>query len=157
MNFSSSGDGQSEGDGERSSLVQPASAFDTLGKTQWAGSQENTLDDDIKQYTRIQILTLENKQQQKSSGTISSYWSVPEQYNFYNLLEYFGTDWQAIATTMKTKTHIMVGYPLPSTVIECTNKISRLKTFTIEKSRKASLASIWRRRVPVWTNNEQKG
>ena len=51
--------------------------------------------------------------QQKSGGTTSSYWSVPEQSDFYNLLRYFGTNWQAIAATMKTKTHIMVTIPLP--------------------------------------------
>lgn len=49
--------------------------------------------------------------QQKSGGTTSSYWSVPEQNDFYNYLRYFGTDWQAIAKTMKTKTHIMVTSP----------------------------------------------
>ena len=46
--------------------------------------------------------------QQKSGGTTSSYWSVPEQHDFYNYLRYFGTDWQAIAKTMKTKTHVMI-------------------------------------------------
>ena len=51
--------------------------------------------------------------QQKSGGTTSSYWSVPEQSDFYNLLRYFGTNWPAIAATMKSKTHIMVMIPLP--------------------------------------------
>lgn len=51
--------------------------------------------------------------QQKSGGTTSSYWSVPEQNDFYNLLRHFGTNWQAIAATMKTKTHIMVMILLP--------------------------------------------
>ena len=41
-------------------------------------------------------------------GATSSYWSVPEQQDFYNFLRYFGTDWQAISNTMKTKTHTMV-------------------------------------------------
>jgi len=46
----------------------------------------------------------------KAVGTpqTSSYWSVPEQQDFYNLVRHFGTNWQAIAATMKTKTHIMV-------------------------------------------------
>ena len=39
---------------------------------------------------------------------ISSYWTVPEQQDFYSLVRRFGTDWQAIATAMKTKTDIMV-------------------------------------------------
>lgn len=38
----------------------------------------------------------------------SSYWSVPEQTDFPALLQHFGTDWQAIAKWMGTKTHIMV-------------------------------------------------
>lgn len=38
----------------------------------------------------------------------SSYWSVPEQQDFYNLVRHFGTNWATIARTMKTKTHIMV-------------------------------------------------
>ena len=48
--------------------------------------------------------------QQKPSGAAqtSSYWSVPEHQDFYNYVRHFGTNWQAIASTMKTKTHIMV-------------------------------------------------
>ena len=56
--------------------------------------------------------------QQKSGVTTSSYWSVPEQYDFHNYLRYFGTDWQSIAKTMKTKTHIMVRNSTPD---EATN------------------------------------
>lgn len=41
------------------------------------------------------------------SGT-SSYWSVPEQTDFQNLVQHFGTDWHAIAAHMKSKTHTMV-------------------------------------------------
>ena len=48
------------------------------------------------------------QQKAASSTQTSSYWSVPEQQDFYNLVKYFGTDWQAIAAAMKTKTHIMV-------------------------------------------------
>ena len=59
--------------------------------------------------------------QQKSSGTTSSYWSVPEQNDFYNLLRYFGTNWPAIAATMKTKTHIMVMSPLRCKAIQSTD------------------------------------
>lgn len=42
---------------------------------------------------------------------VSSYWSVPEQIEFYDLVRYFGTNWKAIADTMKTKSHIMVCKP----------------------------------------------
>lgn len=38
----------------------------------------------------------------------SSYWSVPEQTDFQNLVQHFGTDWHAIAAHMKFKTHTMV-------------------------------------------------
>lgn len=40
--------------------------------------------------------------------TTSSYWSVPEQTDFQNLVQHFGTDWHAIANHMKSKTHTMV-------------------------------------------------
>jgi hypothetical protein len=38
----------------------------------------------------------------------SSYWSVPEQTDFPQLLEHFGTDWHGIAKWMASKTHVMV-------------------------------------------------
>ena len=40
-----------------------------------------------------------------------------EQQDFCNLLRYFGTNWPAIAATMKTKTHIMVVFHLLDKVI----------------------------------------
>ena len=43
-----------------------------------------------------------------SATTTSSYWSVPEQTDFQNLIHHFGTDFQAIANTMKSKTPTMV-------------------------------------------------
>ncbi|KAI9870682.1 MAG: hypothetical protein M1830_003927, partial [Pleopsidium flavum] len=48
------------------------------------------------------------QQQQKAASQTSSYWSVPEQQDFAKLVAHFGTDWPAIATWMKSKTHIMV-------------------------------------------------
>lgn len=53
----------------------------------------------------------EQQQQQPSRGSqtaTSSYWSVPEQQDFQNLVNHFGTDWHAIANHMKSKTHTMV-------------------------------------------------
>lgn len=38
----------------------------------------------------------------------STYWSVAEQTDFQNLVQHFGTDWHAIASHMKSKTHTMV-------------------------------------------------
>ena len=49
---------QSEGDGESSLNLQSAGAFSISG-SKWAGSEENTVDDDMKQYARIQIFTPE--------------------------------------------------------------------------------------------------
>lgn len=43
-----------------------------------------------------------------SQSATSSYWSVPEQTDFQNLVQHFGTDWHAIANHMKSKTHTMV-------------------------------------------------
>lgn len=51
------------------------------------------------------------QQQQPQKGpqpATSSYWSVPEQTDFQNLVHHFGTDWHAIANNMKSKTHTMV-------------------------------------------------
>ena len=49
-----------------------------------------------------------SSQQQRNTSQTSSYWSVPEVQDFYGLVAHFGTDWQAIANYMKSKTHIMV-------------------------------------------------
>ncbi|KAG7010110.1 hypothetical protein G7Y79_00001g003820 [Physcia stellaris] len=46
--------------------------------------------------------------QSKGGPPTSSYWSVPEQTDFNNLIHHFGTNWQAIADHMKTKTQTMV-------------------------------------------------
>lgn len=40
--------------------------------------------------------------------TPNSYWSVPEITDFKTYLGYFGTDWQSIAITMKTKSATMI-------------------------------------------------
>ncbi|KAK1751219.1 hypothetical protein QBC47DRAFT_392487 [Echria macrotheca] len=44
----------------------------------------------------------------QSAQQASSYWSVSESTDFPNLLQSFGTDWNAIATHMGTKTAVMV-------------------------------------------------
>ena len=58
------------------------------------------------------------QQKATTAPQTSSYWSVPEQQDFYNLVRHFGSNWQAIASTMKTKTHIMVKITL-SNIIQC--------------------------------------
>ena len=89
--------------------------------------------------------------QQKTGGTTSSYWSVPEQNDFYVLLRYFGTNWQAIAGTMKTKTHIMVMILLLDIAIRSTDCICRSRTSTIEGSRMVKPASNWKKKLRVQT------
>ena len=56
------------------------------------------------------MLEQPHQQQQPRGSTTatSSYWSVPEQTDFQNLIHHFGTDWQAIANKMQTKTPTMV-------------------------------------------------
>ncbi|KZF20547.1 hypothetical protein L228DRAFT_269851 [Xylona heveae TC161] len=44
----------------------------------------------------------------RSGSQASSYWSVPEQQEFPRLVQHFGTNWQAIANYMTTKTQTMV-------------------------------------------------
>ena len=59
----------------------------------------------------------QQQQQQRSSSQTSSYWSVPEQTDFVNLVAHFGSDWQAISTFLKNKTPVMVSEVLfPNTV-----------------------------------------
>lgn len=48
------------------------------------------------------------QQQRSSQPPTSSYWSVPEHSDFQKFLGYFGTNWQAIADMMKTKSVTMV-------------------------------------------------
>ena len=45
---------------------------------------------------------------QRSGNQTSSYWSRPECNDFPRLLDHFGTDWQAIASHMTSKTSVMV-------------------------------------------------
>lgn len=85
--------------------------------SEWPGSQPQPISmDQIPQHIPLPNQDQLPPPQPKAAGTpqTSSYWSVPEQQDFYNLVRHFGTNWQAIAATMKTKTHIMVNiqYPL---------------------------------------------
>ena len=61
---------------------------------------------------QLALVSQEPHQQQpthrSTQPTTSSYWSVPEQTDFLNLVQHFGTDWPAIANHMKSKTHTMV-------------------------------------------------
>ncbi|KAI9825247.1 MAG: hypothetical protein M1832_001281 [Thelocarpon impressellum] len=44
----------------------------------------------------------------RAGAQTSSYWSVPESTDFPKLLDHFGSDWQAIASHMTSKTPVMV-------------------------------------------------
>ena len=52
-------------------------------------------------------------QERKAPTQASSYWSVSESNDFPQLLRAFGTDWNAIAAHMGTKTAVMVSTRLP--------------------------------------------
>ena len=89
--------------------------------------------------------------QQKPSGTTSSYWSVPEQTDFVNLIRYYGTNWQDIAQIMTSKSAVMVRVSGPDMMIKNTDSITRLRIFIIERSWKARLVNSWRRTVRART------
>lgn len=74
----------------------------------WMASQPMPAND-VGQIPRLQYADPEQSQsQQRLGSSTSSYWSVPEQTDFANLLHHFGTNWQGIADYMKTKTQTMV-------------------------------------------------
>ncbi len=82
----------------------------------------------------------------------SSYWSVPEQTDFQNLVQHFGTDWHAIAAHMKSKTHTMVcDLPCSFSIIEVLKRykanpkiLNRLKiiTFVLLSKEKPMLSKL---------------
>ena len=73
----------------------------------WTASQSLPVNT-MSQVPKPQFPMQEQLQPQQRAGSTSSYWSVPEQTDFNNLLHHFGTNWQAIADHMKTKTQTMV-------------------------------------------------
>ncbi len=87
-------------------------------------------------------------QQQQRSGqpTPSSYWSVPDIQDFQNLLSHFGTNWQAIADTMKTKsvTMVMTRPNSPLFDLSRSNSFIRYAITTIGPLRKTKTSSLKR-------------
>ena len=73
----------------------------------WTESQARSVSS-LSHIPKPPFTTQENLQPQQRAGSTSSYWSVPEQTDFHNLLHHFGSNWQAIADHMKTKTPTMV-------------------------------------------------
>ena len=77
----------------------------------WTPEQPAAMNIDPMQKHSQQFLQDQSHPPQTKAGgqpTTSSYWSVPEIEDLKNYLSHFGTNWQAIAATMKTKTHTMV-------------------------------------------------
>lgn len=89
----------------------------------WTPEQQATINNDTSyKYTQQLIQDQPNPPPTKTGGqpATSSYWSVPEQTDMCNYLAHFGTNWQAIAQTMKTKTHTMVRMsPLYKQIVLC--------------------------------------
>ena len=88
-----------------------------------------------------QLLQQQQQQQQFSQEShgrapqqTTSYWSVPDQQDFVRLVEFYGTDWQQISQTLKTKTHTMVGV-LGTSSLNCSKVLiaNRLRTTFSEK------------------------
>ena len=77
----------------------------------WTPEQPAAMNIDPMQKHSQQFLQDQSHPPQTKAGgqpATSSYWSVPEIEDLKNYLSHFGTNWQAIAATMKTKTHTMV-------------------------------------------------
>ena len=89
----------------------------------WTPEQQTATNNDTGyKYTQQLIQDQPNPPPTKTGGqsTTSSYWSVPEQTDMCNYLAHFGPNWQAIAQTMKTKTHTMViSSPLYMQIVLC--------------------------------------
>ena len=78
----------------------------------WSAEQQAAMNviDPMQKHSQHFLQDQPHPPQAKPGGqpATSSYWSVPEIEDLKNYLSHFGTNWQAIANTMKTKTHTMV-------------------------------------------------
>ena len=98
--------------------IQTSQAVSQPGPSDsWLGTQQplvNVSNPTSKPQPQQMNQELPQQQQQQQpqkamqAGATSSYWSVPEETDFWNLVNHFGTDWQAIASHLKFKTHTMV-------------------------------------------------
>ena len=62
----------------------------------------------VPQVQQVQQVQQPSQAKSSSAPEATSYWSVPEKQDFVNYVGYFGTNWQKIAQTMKTKTTQMI-------------------------------------------------
>lgn len=79
-----------------------------VGNDLWSASQPIPVSVSNNMHKPQYSLQEQFQPQGKGGPPTSSYWSVPEQTDFNNLIHHFGTNWQAIADHMKTKTQTMV-------------------------------------------------
>lgn len=73
-----------------------------------AAPQQRLGDMGLQQYPGSEIPLIPSVAQAATASPVTSYWSVPEQHKFPELLAYFGRDFAAIADFMKTKSVTMV-------------------------------------------------
>ena len=83
-------------------------AEQALPKADTMGAQEpyRIVDSEMRQYTIAEAEQLGHPPGSVAQAT--SYWSVPEQQKFPQLIGYYGRDFQAVADFMKTKTVTMI-------------------------------------------------
>ena len=116
----------------------------------WPTSRPSTSNlDHIPQYVPQVAQEQPHPPQQRATTTpqTSSYWSVPERQDFHNLVRHFGTNWQAIASTMKTKTHTMVNSSLFSPLTYRAKSDLRSKISIVVRSKKAFRDSSWSKKL----------
>ncbi|KAL8982754.1 MAG: hypothetical protein Q9205_002831 [Flavoplaca limonia] len=103
------------------------------------------------------------REQRSIMPLTSSYWSVPEHHDFQKLLAYYGTNWQAIADTMKTKSVTMKEENdyLQKIAVETDEKIKRgedmgpLPAPTLQNKRRAESSSQTPSQRPLAPSLEQ--
>ena len=71
--------------------------------------REHDEEDDDASISNDEASTSGQEHQHRDSTSTSSDWLVQEMDDFPKLVDFFGTDWQAMAAHMKTKTPVMVG------------------------------------------------
>ncbi|KAJ9608952.1 hypothetical protein H2200_006723 [Cladophialophora chaetospira] len=70
--------------------------------------QQRLVEVGLQPYTGADIPLVPAVAQAATASSVTSYWSVPEQHKFPELLAYFGRDFAAIADFMKTKSVTMI-------------------------------------------------
>ena len=103
----------------------------------------------LQQYPGPEPPSLPALAQAATASSVTSYWSVPEQHKFPDLLAYFGRDFAAIADFMKTKSVTMVS---PQGTCFASLTTCRLRIITYANSTMAKTSS--RRLLKVANRDE---